>query len=45
MNIKVLTHDDADLARAMLGVFGREFDDVATCGEPQPDHGDLVAAR
>jgi hypothetical protein len=45
VNIKVLTPDAADLARAMLGVFGREFDDVATCVEPQPDHGDLAAAR
>lgn len=37
MDVRVLTPDAVDLARAMLGVFGREFDEPGTYGDRQPD--------
>lgn len=37
MEVTVLTPDDCGLAREMLGVFGRGFDDPATYGDRQPD--------
>lgn len=37
MNVRVLAAHDVDLARAMLGVFGRGFDEPGTYGDSQPD--------
>jgi aminoglycoside 3-N-acetyltransferase I len=37
VEVRVLTRDDVALARAMLDLFGREFEDEATYGQNQPD--------
>lgn len=37
IEVRVLTADDVGLARAMLNLFGREFEDAATYGHKQPE--------
>lgn len=37
IEVRVLTADDVGLARAMLNLFGREFEDTATYGHKQPE--------
>ncbi len=37
VDVRVLTGGDIALARAMLGVFGREFEDEATYTDKQPE--------
>lgn len=37
VEVRVLKGDDVALARAMLDLFGRAFDDVATYADKQPD--------